>query len=174
MYKRQDLFRHVLRQEIVNLEAHAALPRWSRYRHPSINHLWMETAGGVVISYLATFSSRNAHLPLESLQVEGERGTLYNDSQYSEPPLMLSRRDLAEPVDLTADVDVRDERGQYDLADVEILENFRAAVTAGAPLIAPARDNLGTLAVLEAGRRALREGEAAPVTVPPASSTSPA
>ena len=70
---------------------------------PSINDLWLETEGGVVISYVASFSSRNAHIPQESLQVEGELGTIYNDSDYFEPPLWLSLRgEKGDPVDLTA------------------------------------------------------------------------
>ncbi len=86
-----DLFRYALDQEIVHVEGRAFRPAWSRYEHPSGMQLWMETDGGVVISYVGTFSSRNGHLPLESLQVEGETGSLLNDSQYSEPPLWLSR-----------------------------------------------------------------------------------
>lgn len=149
-----DLFRFVLGQEIVSVQGHAARPSWSRYRVPSINDLWMETDGGVVISYVASFSSRNAHIAQESLQVEGELGTLYNDSQYFEPPLWLSLRDGSEPVDLTAGAP-RGEQEQYEIADTAILENFRAAIQDGAPLIASARDNLGTLAAIDAARTAI-------------------
>jgi predicted dehydrogenase len=150
-----DLFRFVLGQEIVRVEGRGARPSWSRYRVPSINDLWMETDGGVVISYVASFSSRNAHIPQESLQVEGELGTLYNDSQYFEPPLLLSSRDVDEPLDLTAGVGARDMQGQYEIADTAILENFRDALTEGAPLVASARDNLGTLAAIDAARAAI-------------------
>lgn len=150
-----DLFRFVLGQEIMHVEGRASRPVWSRYRVPSINDLWMETDGGVVISYVASFSSRNAHIPQESLQIEGELGTLYNDSQYFEPPLLLSLRDSDAPVDLTAAVTARDQRGQYEIADTAILENFRAALTEGASLIASARDNLGTLAAIDAARASI-------------------
>lgn len=154
-----DTFRFALDQEIDAVSGHWARPRWSRYRHPSVIQLWMETAGGVAISYVATFSSRSAHIPMESLQVEGELGTLYNDSAYFEPPLMLSRRGDEAALDLTADVGARDQQSQYDLADLAVLRNFHAAVTAGEELIAPADDNVGTLAVLSAARRAMREGQ---------------
>ena len=150
-----DLFRFILGQEIVSVQGHAARPSWSRYRVPSINDLWMETDGGVVISYVASFCSRNAHIPQESLQVEGELGTLYNDSQYFEPPLWLSLRDGEAPVDLTAGTSARSEQEQYEIADTAILENFRAAVLDGTPLIASARDNLGTLAAIDAARTAI-------------------
>jgi predicted dehydrogenase len=152
-----DLFRFVLGQEIVRVQGQVARPAFSRYRVPSINQLWLETDGGIVISYFATFSSRNGHIPQESLQVEGELGTLYNDSEYFEPPLLLSLRDGAEAVDLTADVTSRDQRGQYEIADRAILDNFVAAVRGTASLIAPARDNLGTLTAIDLARSAMME-----------------
>ena len=71
-----DLFRYVLGQEIVRVTAHSARPAWSRYRTPWILQAWLESEGGVVIGYTGTFSSRNGHLPQESLQVKGELGTL--------------------------------------------------------------------------------------------------
>ena len=161
-----DLFRYVSGQEIVEVSGQATRPPWSRYKHPSTIQLWMETDAGTAISYVATFSSRNAHIPQESLQVEGSLGTIYNDSQYFEPPLLLSRRDDPEPVDLLAGVEVLDERGQYDLADGEILRNFHAAVVSGAELIAPAADNLGTLATVNAASEALRTGTSVRVETP--------
>ena len=160
-----DLFRYTLGQDYVRVHGHATTPSWSRYSHASLLQLWMEMSGGAVVSYAATFSSRNAHLPLESLQVEGELGTLHNESQYSEPPLLLSRRGDDEPVDLTADVPERDQQAQYELGDVAILRNFRAAVLDGEPLVASGRDNLGTLAAIDAARECLRTGE--PVSVQP-------
>jgi len=153
-----DLFRYILGEEIVRVEGRAARPSWSRYRVPSINDLWMETETGLVISYLASFSSRNAHIPQESLQVEGELGTIYNDSDYFEPPLWLSLRgEQGAPIDLTADVAGADRayQRQYDIADTAILQNFRAAVIDHVPLIASGRDNLGTLAVIDAARTAI-------------------
>lgn len=153
-----DLFRYVLGEEIVHVEGRAARPGWSRYRVPSINDLWLETSGGVVISYVASFSSRNAHIPQESLQVEGELGTVYNDSDYFEPPLWLSLRgEKTGPIDLTADVPAaeREYQAQYDIADTAILQNFRSAVIDGQPLIASGDDNLGTLAAIDAARTAI-------------------
>jgi len=152
-----DLFRYVLGQEIVSVTSHTARPSWSRYKTQSIFEAWLETDGGVVISYAATFSSRNAHLPQESLQVEGELGTLYNDSPYGEPPLLLSLRGAPEPVDLTADIRIRDFKGQSDIADRRILDNFVDAIRTGSPLLSPAVENLGTLAAIEAAALSWRE-----------------
>lgn len=154
-----DLFRYILEgQEFVHVEGRAARPRWSRYRVPSINDLVLQTDRGVLVSYVASFSSRNAHIPQESLQVEGELGTIFNDSDYFEPPLLLSLRDSSEVVDLTAGVAPaqREYQAQYDIADAAILGDFRAAVLTGSQPIASARDNLGTLALMDACRDALR------------------
>jgi predicted dehydrogenase len=152
-----DLFRYVLGQEIVSVEGRDFHPPWSRYRHPSLVHLLMETDEGVAISYAGTISSRNNRLyPWESLIVEGELGSISNATDTFDPPLELSRRG-EDTVDLTADVTVRDAAGQYALGDVTILENFAAAIDRREPLVSPARDNLGTVAVIEAIRTALRE-----------------
>jgi predicted dehydrogenase len=158
-----DLFRYALDEEIVRVEARAFHPPWSRYRDPSVQHVWMETSGGVRISYVGTISSRNSHLPWENLVVEGELGSLVNESSFSDPPLLLSRRG-EEPVDLTADAPTRDPAEQYALADRAILGNFYDAIRNGAELISPARENLGTVAAVEAVREALDTGE--PVVVP--------
>jgi predicted dehydrogenase len=152
-----DLFRYALGQEVAHVAVRGASPAWSRYRDASVLQAWLETEGGIVIAYTATFSSRNAHLPQESLQVEGELGTLHNESAFLEPPLLLSRRGDAEPVDLTADEAVRDSAGQYALADRAVLANFRDAVRDGTPLVAAGDENLGTLATIEAAVLSRRE-----------------
>ena len=155
-----DLYRWILGQEIARVEGRAFHPPWSRYVHPSVMQLWLETTGGVAIGYTGTISSRSNHvLPWENLIVEGELGTIYNDTDTFDPPLLLSRRG-EETVDLAAEVIVRDAAGQYALADIAILENFRAAIEKGDPLVSPARENLGTVAALDAIRTCLRERRA--------------
>lgn len=153
-----DLFRYALQDEIVEASGTAATPAWSRYRQPSIVDLALRTSRGVLISYVASFSSRNAHLPQESLQIEGERGTLSNESQYFEPPLLLSLRDSETPIDLTVDMHLRSERDQYEIADAAILHNFvRAIKDPEVQLVADARDNIGTLRAIILARDALTE-----------------
>jgi predicted dehydrogenase len=150
-----DLFRYVLGQEIVAVEGRDFHPPWSRYTHPSVMQLWLETDRDVAISYAGTISSRSNHLyPWENLIVEGELGTIANATDTFDPPLLLSRRG-EEPFDLTADVAVRDPAGQYALADVALLRNFAAAISGDEQPVSPARENLGTLAAIEAIREAL-------------------
>lgn len=151
-----DLFRYVLGQEIATIDGRHFHPPWSRYEHPSLVQWWMETDGGVVIAYSGTISSRNAgHLPWENLIVEGELGTIYNETNTFDPPLWLSARGAGERIDLTADVTEREPAQQYALGDVAILRNFAAAIASGEPLISPARENIGTVAAVEAAREAL-------------------
>lgn len=159
-----DLFRYVLGDDIARVEGHLHRPSWSRYEHPSVLQAWLETERGVAISYAATLSSRNGGLlAWENLVVEGELGTIVNDTNTFDPPLMLSRRGES-PMDLTADVSVRDPIEQYVLADTTILHNFREAILRGAPLISPAAENLGTVAALEGLRQALHERRAVDVS----------
>jgi predicted dehydrogenase len=151
-----DLFRFVLGQEIVRVDGRGHRPAWSRYEWPSVVQLWLETEAGVAISYTATFSARGGDHPQESLQVEGELGSLCNESEYSEPPLLFWRRGEVSPLDLT-DGEPRDVDTQYAAGDTAILRNFSAAIRSGEPLVASARDNLGTLATIEAARVSIRE-----------------
>jgi predicted dehydrogenase len=167
-----DLYRYVLGQEIAMVEARSFHPPWSRYRGDSLVQLWMETDGGVAISYAGTISSRQSSLPFENLVIEGERGSLVNDSNFLDPPLLLYRRGESEPVDLTADAPTRGPSDQYELADRAILGNFRDAVLRGAEPISPARENLGTVAALDAIRDALHSGR--PVELEPLAAAPPA
>ena len=152
-----DLFRYVLGQEIVAVEGRDFHPPWSRYEHPSLLQLWLETDGGVAISYTGTISSRSNHIyPWENVIVEGELGSIVNATDTFDPPLELSRRG-EDTIDLTADAEVRDPAGQYVLADIALLHNFAAAIAEGEPLVSPARENLGTLAAIDAIRTCLSD-----------------
>lgn len=167
-----DLYRHVLGQEIARIEARSFHPPWSRYQSNSLVQLWMETDAGVAISYTGTISSRQSSLPWENLVVEGELGSLVNDSNFLDPPLLLCRRGETDPVDLTAAAPTREPSEQYVLADRAILANFRDAVLQGIEPISPARENLGTVAAVDAIRRALHSGR--PVELEPLRVTPPA
>jgi predicted dehydrogenase len=154
-----DLLRWVLGDEIAVVEGRAFHPPWSRYRHPSVMQLWLETEGGIAISYSGTISSRNGHyFGWEHFIVEGELGSIFNESDFSDPPLLLSRRDDKSPVDLTAGVTERAGEEQYALGDRTLLLNFAAAIRGAEPLISSARENIGTVAAIDATRLALHEG----------------
>jgi predicted dehydrogenase len=154
-----DLFRYILGEDIVTVSGKAFRPPWSRYRsYPGVM-LTVQTESGVSISYSGTFSSQGRHAPQEGLVIDCERGTLTNESAWSDPPLLFSSSDAEVPEDLTAEVKGRDVRSQYDLADDTILEDFYQAVVKGCPPLCPVEDNLLTIAALEGAVRACETGE---------------
>lgn len=155
-----DLFRHVLADEVVEVQGQAFRPPWSMYASVTTHNLALRTGGGVFISYAATFSSQNGGLPQESLVIEGEKGTLVNDSDWGEPPLLFYPKGSKDPVDLTADIVDASTRGQYDAADECILADFAQAVRAGRPSDCPASDSFRSLELVEACRRACETSQA--------------
>ena len=153
-----DLFRYILGDEVVSITGQSFRPPWSMYRSVTGHNLFMETKNGVAISYTGTISSQNGALPQESLVIEGANGTLVNNTDWMEPPLLFYEKGKKEPVDLTCDVRNRSVRAQYDTADIYLLENFRAAIQEGMPSTCPAADSLKSLKLLEAARQACQTG----------------
>ena len=153
-----DLFRHLLGEEVVEVSGSSFKPAWSMYESWTGHSLTMRSAGGVFISYAATISSMNSGLPQESIVIEGEKGTLVNNSDWSEPPLLFYPKGGGTPVDLTADVAGRSEREQYDVADTVILNDFVEAVREGRASDCPAADSFRSLLLLEACREACETG----------------
>lgn len=154
-----DLFRYVLGENIVSVSGRTFRPPWTRYATSPGLHLAMESESGVFISYVGTISSRNRHLPLEHLVIDGERGSLSNASDWCDVPLLFSAPGAPAPEDLTAGVDRRDVKSQYDLADEALLDDFVDAVSTGRMPMCPPEDNLWTLATLFAAVRACETGE---------------
>ncbi len=159
-----DLFRYVIGENIVSVEGTTFTPPWSRYQSPPGIHLWMKTESGVSICYVGTFSSKNSHILQESLVVDGALGSLTNDSQWGEPPLLFSGVSTKAVVDLT-DGQSRDIREQYNQADDNFLEDFRQAIHSGRSPLCPPEDNLWTLAAVDAAVQACKTGNPVDVTL---------
>lgn len=153
-----DLFRYVLDENIVSVEGKAFTPPWSRYQSPPGVHLWMKTESGIPISYVGTFSSKNSHILQESLIIDGALGSLTNDSQWGDPPLLFSGVNNKTVVDLT-DGESSDTRDQYDQADDNYLEDFRQAIHSGRSPLCPPEDNIWTLAAVDAAMQACKTGQ---------------
>lgn len=153
-----DLFRFALNENIVIVEGETFTPPWSRYQSPPGIHLWLKTESGIPISYVGTFSSKNRHVLQESLIIDGALGSLTNDSQWGEPPLLFSSVNSDGVVDLT-DGESRDTRDQYNQADDNYLEDFREAIHAGRPPLCSPEDNLWTLATVDAAVQACKTGQ---------------
>jgi len=152
-----DLFRYVLGENIQMIEGRAFIPPWSRYQSPPCVHLWMTTESGIVISYVGTFSSKNRHIMQESFIIDGSLGTLTNDSQWGDPPLLFSGVNGNGAEDLTAGASLN-VREQYDQADYEYLVDFRQAIHSGQFPLCPPEDNVWTLATVEGAVKACETG----------------
>jgi len=159
-----DLFRFLLGEEMVCVRGESFRPPWSMYKTLTGHSITLRSESGVFISYVGTISSKNSGLPQESLVVEGSRGTLVNDSDWSEPPVLLYRSGQKEPVDITCDVENRSMRAQYDAADAFILGDFIDAIGRGGQSDCPLEDSFKSLELVEACRQACEGGAA--VTLP--------
>ena len=96
-------------------------------------------------------------IPQESLLIEGEKGSLYNESEWSEPPLWLFKKGMKK-IDLTESVEDSSIFSQYNVADARILENFRDAVSGKRVPLCSLSDALHSLVTLEACRIACETG----------------
>jgi predicted dehydrogenase len=153
-----DLFRYILKDEYVSVSGQSFKPSWSLYQSDTGLNLFFRTRGNVAIMYSGTISSQNSVIPQESLVVEGEKGSLVNESQWLEPPLWFCPKGKKEKIDLSQGVEDVSVAGQYDVADQSLLENFYQALINREQLICSGRDALQSLAALEAGRLACKQG----------------
>ena len=154
-----DLFRYVLKEEYQSVRGHSFKPPWSLYKSDTGVNLYIKTNGGVPIVYTGTVSSQSRGLMQESLIIEGEKGTLCNESQWLEPPLYFFPKGKEGRVDLTTDVKQRSVSEQYNISDKRILRNFYKAITHGDKLICDAVDGLRSVSAIELARIACKTGK---------------
>jgi predicted dehydrogenase len=154
-----DLFRYILQDDYVSVSGHSFKPPWSLYQSDTGLHLFLQTRQQASISYTGTISSQNSLIPQESLVVEGEKGTLYTESQWLEPPLWFYPKGSKERVELTKDIQDRSIPDQYNKADIFLLENFYQAIAHKAEPVCAAGDALQSIATLEACRRACERSQ---------------
>ena len=113
----------------------------------------------MVLVYSGTVSSQNYSISQESLVIEGEKGTLFNESQWLEPPLWFYAKEKKEKVNLTEGISAVSVAEQYNIADESILKNFYLAVTKKAKLLCSAEDGLKSVVALEASKLACKTGK---------------
>lgn len=147
-----DLFRFILQDEYESVSANSFKPAWSLYKHDTGMNIFLKTKKGVSVIYSGTFSSKNSLLPQESLLIEGDRGSLFNESQWLEPPLWLLRNGSKEKLDLAKDIPGKSVFEQYNHSDEIILKNFYNAITGKEKPLCPAEDALNSVIALEACR----------------------
>ena len=149
-----DLFRYILNDEITSVSAFSFKPPWSLYSSDTGMNLFMETHSGTIINYVGTISSLNKFIPQESIVVEGELGTIINNSDWSEPPLYLIEKESRKKTTL---IDTNNEprvKTQYDKSDKIILDNFFAVIRNEQSPICDAEDAIKSIEVLEACKQA--------------------
>ena len=154
-----DLFRYILKDDFVSVRGSSFKPPWSMYKSDTGMNLFLKTRKGVSVIYSGTVSSRTRLLPQESLIIEGEYGTLVNESVWSEPPLWFYPREKKEKIDITAKVKEKSIAGQYNLSDEYILKNFYKSILGKEKPICSAKDGLKSIALLEGSRLACESGK---------------
>ena len=153
-----DLFRYVLDDEISSVGGSAFKPPWSMYKSKTGVNLYFETKKGVPLVYTGTISSANGGIPQENLIIEGEKGSLVNESHWLEPPLWFYPVGGGERIELTAEIVETSTRQQYDISDRYILDKFYASVAFGEEEICSARSGFMSVCVVEASRLACKKG----------------
>lgn len=149
-----DLFRYILKEEYVSARGQSFKPSWSLYNSDTGLNLFLKTKGGITVLYSGTISSRNSGIPQESLMIEGEKGTLVNESQWLEPPLWFYPQGKKERVNLSQEIKETSIVEQYNKSDIYILKNFYRAIVHKEKAICSADDGLKSVSILEACRLA--------------------
>jgi len=154
-----DLCRFILQDEFELVRGSSFKPPWSLYQSDTGLNLFLKTKSGVAVTYSGTISSTNKVIPQESLIVEGEKGTLFCESQWLEPPLWFYPAGKKERIDLTQDLNETSIVEQYNKSDDFILNNFYKAIMGDEKPICTASDGLQSVAVLEGSRTACETGK---------------
>ncbi len=153
-----DLFRYILKDEFHEVSGHSFKPPWSLYKSDTGLNLFLKTKSGVSVVYTGTISSKNRIMHQESLVIEGEKGTLFNESEWLEPPLYFCPYGRNEKIDLTDKIKKKSLLDQYNISDQNILQNFYYSIIGEEKPVCTARDALHSIALLEASKLACETG----------------
>lgn len=147
-----DSLRSILGLNAVAILCQVNNPLWSDYSHGAITQALIEMERDVSVQYLGTLTSNRDEY---SLWIEGDRGVLYTDRKR----VWWRKRGwrFFLPVKKVT-VPNGDELPYPREGTTSLLDGLKAAVFNGAVPETGARDNLQTLAVVEAGKRSAEEG----------------
>lgn len=154
-----DLFRYILRDEFKSVSGHSFKPPWSLYKSDTGINLFLKTMKNTSVIYSGTISSRNSIIPQESLIIEGEEGTLLNESQWLEPPLWFYPKGKKKKLNLTRSLTKGSVFAQYNISDEYILENFYRTIIGKEEPVCTVSDGLSSVNALEASRIACGTGK---------------
>lgn len=154
-----DLFRYILNDEFATVAGSSFRPPWSMYKSDTGVTLNLKMKSGIPVIYTGTISSMNRSIPQESLVIEGEKGTIVNESDWSEPPLWFYPAGSKERVDLALGVKGLSVSEQYNISDQRLLDNFYETVVGNEKAICDAGDALKSVYALELSVKACQTGE---------------
>jgi predicted dehydrogenase len=146
-----DSLRSILGLSAVAILCRVSNPAWSDYRHGAITEALIEMERDVSVQYLGTLTS---HRDEYTLWIEGEEGVLWTDRKRVWWRKKGSRFFL--PVGKTS-VPKGDELPYPREGTASLLNSLRDALLRGQEPETSARDNLQTLAIVEAGKRSAEE-----------------
>jgi predicted dehydrogenase len=147
-----DSFRYLFNRQPVSISATSYNPPGSDYEGCAAVEALLELEGGFTLQYSGTMVATRYQY---SLWVEGEKGDLWTDRR--RVWWRSKGRCFFRPVKLIP-VPKGDEQRYPRAGTVALLNQFRDAVTQGIPPETSGKDNLWTLAMVEAGILAAREG----------------
>jgi predicted dehydrogenase len=146
-----DSLRSILGLNAVAILCRVSNPPWSDYPHGAITQALIEMERDVSVQYLGTLTS---HRDEYSLWIEGDRGVLYTDRKR----VWWRKRGWRFFLPLRkVSVPRGDELPYPREGTTSLLDSLKAAVLNGAEPETGARDNLQTLAIVEAGKRSAEE-----------------
>ncbi|OIH95185.1 Gfo/Idh/MocA family protein [Curtobacterium sp. MCBA15_001] len=161
-----DLLRMVTGQEPVRVFAKATYPSFSKYQDEAVASMLIEMQDGLVVSYRGSWLSRAEHTAWAGeWSIQGEDGEIQFTSRAGEPgdvsgDLVTVRRagdTSATPVELPT-AEHHDRQGG--------LQAFARSVEGGPAPETSGRDNLRSLALMEAATRSAASGVPEDVVVP--------
>jgi predicted dehydrogenase len=146
-----DSLRSILGLNAIAIVCRVSNPPWSDYRHGAVTEALIEMEKDVSVQYLGTLTSDRDEY---SLWVEGDRGVLYTDRKR----VWWRKRGwrFFLPV-RKVPVPKGDELPYPREGTTSLLNSLKDAVLRGAEPESSARDNLQTLAIVEAGKRSAEE-----------------
>lgn len=147
-----DMLRQCFAADIEAVWAHSFNPSWSSYESYAAGFYVFRLENGVEVCYQGSFSSRNPALPTQYWVIEGSEGSLWQESDWGNEAIMLARLDDPEPVNILEGVESTN-------SDDEFLKAFYCAIVAGTKPLAPASDNIHTLAAVHAAIESSKRGD---------------
>jgi predicted dehydrogenase len=137
--------------DAVTISCRVNNPPWSDYRHGAVTEALIEMEGDVAVQYLGTLTSDRDEY---SLWVEGEEGVLWADRRR----VWWRKKGWRFFVPVRkVSVPKGDELPYPREGTTSLLDSLRDAVLHGQEPETSARDNLQTLALVEAGKRSAEQ-----------------